>query len=129
MVKVENPALTYHRVVVELLLEPLPKLHRPFVEREISRKQIVRANDRRVPADVPRPDIALLNDGDTRDPVLFRQVVCGREAMSAAPNYDDVVGVLGRCFSPKRLRPTVTEESIGEDSEGRVAHDCPAIDL
>ena len=129
MIKVENTALAYHRVVVELFLKALPQLHRPFVEGKITGKQIVRANYRCISTDVARPDITFFDDGNARDAVFLCKVVSGCEAMSAAANYDNLVEVLWRCFSPKRFRPTVSEKRVGEDTKGRIAHDFSTIDL
>ena len=69
MVEVQHAALADHGVVVEFLLQPLPELHRQFIEREVSRQQIVGADDRGVTADIAAADPAFLQHGDIADAV------------------------------------------------------------
>src|SRR5437868_1914856 len=74
VVEIEDAALAHHGVVVDVLLEPFPELHRPFVERHVPGQEVVRADDRGVAADVPGAEVALLQHGDVRDAVLLREV-------------------------------------------------------
>ena len=92
MVEVEHAALAHHGVVVEVLLQPLPELHRPFVERRVAGQQVVGADDRGVAADVAGADLALLQHRDVGDAVHLGQVVGRRQPVSAAADDDDVVG-------------------------------------
>ena len=50
-----NAALRDHGVVVQILLQPLPELHRQFVEGEIARQEVVRAHDGGVSPELPPP--------------------------------------------------------------------------
>src|SRR5215213_6330645 len=52
MIEVEHAALAHHRIIVEILLQPFPQLHRPFVERLVARQQVVRADDGGVAAGI-----------------------------------------------------------------------------
>ena len=36
VIEIEHAALADHGVVIEVLLQPLPQLHRPFVERDVA---------------------------------------------------------------------------------------------
>ena len=96
------PALGKHDIEVKLLGKPFPKLHRPFVEGNVSRQQIIRPDDGRVPTCIAGSDPAFLEDGDVGDPVLFRKVVRGSQAVPTTANNDDVVS-LSRCgVTPRR---------------------------
>ncbi len=92
--EIEDAALRDHRVVVDVLLEPLPELHARLVERDVAGKQIVRAHDRRVAADVAGADPALLDDGDVAQAVALGEIVGGRKAVPAATDDDDVIAWL-----------------------------------
>src|SRR5215831_13447317 len=96
MVEIQNAALTYHGIVIEILLEALPELHRPFVEPNVPRQEIVRPDDGRIPTCIARSDPGFLEHGDIRDPVLFRKVVRGSQPVPTTANNDDIVG-LSRC--------------------------------
>src|SRR6185295_3585683 len=78
--------------------EALPQLERVLVDRGALVPEVVRADDRRVAGDVPARQPAALEHGDVGDAVLLREVVRGREAVPAAADDDDLVGVarLGR---------------------------------
>ena len=91
MIEVEHAALADHRIVVEVLLQPLPQLHRPFVERLVAGQQIVRADDGGVAARIAGADVALLQHRDVGDAVLLREIIGGREPVPAAADDDDVV--------------------------------------
>jgi hypothetical protein len=52
VIEVEHAALADHGVVVDVPLQPLPQLHRPFVERDVAGQQVVGAHDCGIAADV-----------------------------------------------------------------------------
>jgi hypothetical protein len=92
--EVHHAALAEHHVVVEVLRQAFPQLHRLFVQRGRFVPQIVRAHDRRVARGVAAADPALFDHGDVGDAVLLREVVRGGEAMPAAADDHDVVFLL-----------------------------------
>ncbi len=122
MEDVEHASLAYHGVVVEVLLEPFPQLHRPFVEREIAGQQVVGADDGGVAPDIAGAEIGLLDHGDIGDAVLLGEVIGGGETVPAAADDDNVVGLLGLGLAPQRLPAPIARESIGEQASNRIAH-------
>ena len=66
MEEIEHAALADHGVVVELLLQPLPELHRQLVERDVAGQQVVGADDGGVAPDIAGAEIALLEHRDIR---------------------------------------------------------------
>ena len=100
---VEHAALADHGVVVEVLLEPLPELHRPFVEREVAGKQVVGADDGGVAPDIAGAEIRLLDHRDIGDAVLLGEIIGGGETVTAAADDHHVVGRLGLGLAPERL--------------------------
>jgi hypothetical protein len=77
MVEVDDAALAHHGIVVDVLLQTLPQLHRPFVERDVAGQQIVRADDRGVAPDVAAAEPTLLQHCNVGDAVLLGQIVGG----------------------------------------------------
>ena len=75
MEEIEHAALADHGIVIEILLEPLPEFHRPFVKRFIAGKHIVRADDGGVAADIARTEPALFQHGDIGDAVLLGEII------------------------------------------------------
>src|SRR5258706_108706 len=122
VIEVQYAALAHHRVVVEILLEPLPELHRELVEGLVSRKQIVGADDRRVAARVSGADVALLEHRDARDAVDLGEVVRSREAVATAADDDDVVGGLWRGVTPGGGPAAMALECLAKEGEERGTH-------
>ena len=100
-------ALREQQVEVELLREALVELHARVVEARALGRLVVRAQDRRVAPGRARADVALLEHRDIGDPVLS-QVVRGGQAVRAAADDDDVVGVL-------QLRALAPHPALAED--------------
>ena len=100
VIEVEHAALADHGVVVEVLLQSLPQLHRPFVERRVAGQQVVGADDGGVAADVAAAEPALLQHRDIGDPVLLGEIERGRQPVPAAADDDDVVGRLELGVAP-----------------------------
>ena len=65
--EIEHAALRHHGVEIEILLEPFPQLHRPFVERVVAGKHVVGADDRGVAADIAGAEPALFQHRDIGD--------------------------------------------------------------
>ena len=122
MVEIENATLADHGVVVDVLLEPFPELQRPLVEGRVAGQEVVRADDRRVPADIARADEALLDDGHIREAVPAREVVGRCQAVAAAADDDDVVARLRRGVPPGGTPTALAGESLRREGEDRVAH-------
>ena len=112
VIEVEHAALAHHRVVVEVLLQPLPQLHRPFVERLVAGQQVVRADDGGVAARIAGADVALLQHRHVGDAVLVREVIGGREPVPAAADDDDVVLGLRLGLAPGRRPAGVAAKSF-----------------
>ena len=104
--EVEDAALRDHGVEVEVLLEALPQLHRPFVEGIVAGQQVVGADDRGVAPDVAGAEPALFQHRDIGEAMLLGEVIGGRQAMPAAADDDDVVFLLRLGLAPGR-RPVL----------------------
>src|SRR5260370_40620507 len=100
MIKIQNAALAHHGVVVEILLESFPELHRPFVEQDVPWKGIIRADDGRIPPRVARSDPAFLEHRDIRDAMLLRKVVRGVEPVPTTPDEHNIVGSARSAVTP-----------------------------
>ncbi len=114
--QVQHAALADHGVVVEVLLEPLPQLHRPFVERQVAGQQIVGADDGGVAPDIAGADIALLDHRDIGDAVLLGEIMGGGEPMPAAADDHHVVVRLRLRLAPDRLPVAVAGDRVGEEA-------------
>jgi len=122
MIQVQNAALADHRVVVKVLLQSLPKLHREFVKRDIAGQQVVGADDRGVAPDIAAADPSFFKDRDIGDAVLLGEVIGGRERMTAAADDDHVISVARFGVAPLRLPAPVAGESVDEQRCQRIAH-------
>jgi hypothetical protein len=91
MINVQDAALAYHGVVVELLLQPLPELQRPFVEGFIAGQEIIGADDRRVAAGAAETDPPFFEDRDIPYLVVLCEIKGGSQAMATSTNNDNVV--------------------------------------
>ena len=80
MREIEDAALREHDVVVEIVGEVLPQLHRMLVEADVVRQQVVGAHDGRVAADIAGAEPALLQHGDVGDAMLLGEIVGGGQA-------------------------------------------------
>ena len=118
--EVHDPALADHRVVVEVLLQPLPQFHRVFVERDVAVEAVIGADDRRVAPGVSAADPAFFDDGDIRQAVVLGEVIGGGEAMAAAADDYDVVAGLGRCVAPSGPPIPVAAERVARERENRI---------
>ena len=100
--EIQDAALRDHGVEVEVLLEALPQLHRPFVERIVARQHVVGADDRGVAADVAGAQPALLQHRHIGEAMLLGEVIGRRQAMPAAADDDDVIFRLRLGLAPGR---------------------------
>jgi hypothetical protein len=126
VIEIEHAALAHHRVVIEALLQPLPQLHRPFVEALVARQQIVRADDGGVPPGIAGADVALLQHRHVGDAVLAREVIRGREPVAAAADDHDIVLGLRLGLAPRRGPAGVAAKSFSQQRKDGVFHLEPA---
>ena len=120
--EVQDAALRDHGVEVEVLLEALPQLHRPFVEGVVARQQVVGADDGGVAPDVARAQPALLQHGHIGEAMLLGEVVGSGQAMPAAAHDDDVVFRLGLGLAPGRRPVLVAGRGVLQEREDGVFH-------
>ena len=71
MVEIEHAPLADHSIVVDVLLESLPKFHGLLVERDVAGQQVVRPDNRRIAADVTAADPAFLTTAIFFRPNIF----------------------------------------------------------
>ncbi len=113
-----HAALAEHDVVVQLLRQALPELHRMVVERRALVEEIVRADDRGVAPGIAAADPALLQHGDVAHAVLAWRGNRRRQPMPAAADDDRVVRRLRLRRAPLRLPALVPAERIADQGEG-----------
>jgi hypothetical protein len=100
MEQVEDTALTHHGVVIEVLLQPLPQLHRQFIEGIIPGQQIIRADDRGIASGITGTNPALLQHSDASNTVYLGKIMRCRKSMPAATHDDHVIAALGLRVAP-----------------------------
>ena len=115
--EVEHAALRDHGVEVEVLLQVLPQLHRPFVKRIVAGQQVVGADDGGVAADVAGAKPALLQHGDVLQAMFLGEVIGRRQPMPAAADDDDVIFLLRHGIAPGGLPVLVAGEGILDERE------------
>ena len=115
--EIVDAALAEHDVVVEVLAESFPQLHRLFVQQRRFGPQVVRANDGGVASCITAANPALLEDGDVAHVVFTRQVICCGKTVTAAANDDDIVFLLRFRTAPGFLPVPVMTESIADEVE------------
>ncbi|VFT40749.1 Uncharacterised protein [Pseudomonas aeruginosa] len=101
--EVVDPALGEHHVVVEVLGQALPQLHRVFVEQRGLVPQVVGAHDGGVARGVAAAQPTFLDYRHVADAVFLGQVVGGGQAVPAAADDDHVVDRLRRGRAPHAL--------------------------
>ncbi len=122
MIQVQHAALADHGVVVEVLLQALPQLHRPFVERLVARQQVVGSDDRGVAAGIAGSDPSLFEHRDVPHAVLPGEIVRSGEAMPTTADDDDVV-LRARCgVAPNRLPVAMSAERLTNQVEKGITH-------
>ena len=84
MAEVIDPALAEHDVVIQVLAQAFPQLHRFFVEMRGFIPQVIGTHDGRVAPGITAADPAFFEHRDIRHTMLFGQVIRGREAMTSA---------------------------------------------
>ncbi len=128
VVEIEHPALGHHGIEVEVALEPLPQLQRPFVERLVAGQHVVRADDGGVAADVAGAEPAFLQHGDPADAVLLGEVIGGRQSVPAAADDDDVVFLLGLGLPPRRLpAPVAGDRRLRAGTARNISFPLPLV--
>ena len=122
VINVDDAALAHHRVVVEVALQSLPELHRPFVEAFVAGEEIIGADDGRVASGIAGADPVLLQHGDVGDAVHLGEIMRGGEAVAAAADNDHVVGSFGRRIAPGRPPVLVTRQCVPGERPTRIMH-------
>ncbi len=112
MDEIENAALADHRVVIQILLQPLPELERMLVKRLIAVQEIVGTDDRGVAPDIAAANPPFLQDRHPLGPVVARQVIGGRQTMPAAADDDVIIMRLRRHVPPSGRPAFVASESF-----------------
>jgi hypothetical protein len=121
VIEVEDAALADHRVIVEVLFEALPQLHRPFVERGVAVEPVVRADDRGVSSGIAAADPSLFDHRDIGDAVHLCEVICRCQSVAAAAHDHHVVGLARVGVAPGSLPLAMTGEGVARKAEDRKA--------
>jgi hypothetical protein len=122
MDQVDDPALADHRVVVEVLLQPLPELQRKLIEGFVPIQQVVRPDDRGVAAHVAAAEVTLFQDRDPGLAEFLGEVVGRGEAVAAAADDDIIVFGPGVGVAPDGFPALVASKSLGNDPKSGIAH-------
>ena len=125
----EVAAAGEHHVEVEVGSELAVELDRAVVEPDPLWRQVVRAEDGRVPARAAGAQVALVQHCHVGDPVIGSQVIGGCQPVHAAADDDDVVGALQLMRSPGR-RPFLMRQAATEETERGVPggiRDAPRV--
>jgi len=118
----EQPARAEHDVEVEFFRQRLVEAQRKVVDVGALAEEVVGADDGRVPSRIAAADPAAFDHRDVPHPVLFGEVIGGRETMPAAADDHDIVGRLGLRAAPC-LRPVVVAaKRVLRERQGRIAH-------
>ena len=121
----EHAALRHHGVEVEILLQPFPQFHRPFVERIVPGQHVVGADDRGVAPDIAGAQPAFFQHRHIGDAMHLRQIIGGRKPMPAAADDDDVIVLFGLRIAPGRRPVLVAGERVLEKREDGIFHFRP----
>ena len=121
--QVQHATLADHRIVVDVLLEPLPELERLLVERDVARFLVVRPHDRGVAPDIAAAEPALLDHRDVGQPMVLGQVIGGGEPVPAATDDHGVVGPFRLWLAPHGCPAGLALEGLREDGQNRIMHD------
>ena len=114
--------------MIEILLQPLPELHGELIEGIVAGQQVIRADDRRVAADIARPDIALLQHRDIGDAEFLGEIIGRRQTMAATADDDHVVMGLRIWLAPLRRPTPVAPERLAKYRKCRKTHVGPVLD-
>ena len=112
VIEVDDATLADHRIIVEVLLQSLPKLHRPFVERDISRHQVVGADDRSIASGIARPDPIFLQYRDLGDAVVLGEIIRCSEAVPSSADDHHVIVIFRHGITPSRSPFSIARERI-----------------
>ncbi len=115
-----------HDVVIQYLREVFPKLQRVIVKRGAFVEEVIRADDGGVAPGVAAADPSLLEHGDVRQTVFFREVVGGAQPVSAAADDDRIVACLGGSLAPLLVPAAVARQAAPEQ---RQCGECASLRL
>jgi hypothetical protein len=111
-----------HHVVIQVPFQPFPEFQGMAVELGVSGQAVIGAHDGRVASYIAAAEIALLEHGDVLQPVFLRQVIRRGQAMAAAADDDDVIGVPGRRIAPGGPPALVAGQALGEHRQAGIPH-------
>ena len=116
--EIDDPPLGMHHIVVEIGLQPFPKLKGMTVEFGVAGQEVIGADDGRVPTHIAAAEIALLQNRDVGQPVLFCEVKGCRKTVPAAADDDNVVLFLGLGIAPDRRPARLAPKTFPEHAPG-----------
>src|SRR5690606_426036 len=124
--EVQDAALREHDVVVEVVGQPLPQLHRMLVEARVLRQQIVRAHDGGVAADIAGAEPPLFENGDIGQAVLLGKVIGGRKPVATSADDHHVVDRLRLGLAPRGLPVAIAGKAVLEKREDGIFSHGPS---
>ena len=122
VIEIEDAALADHDIVIELALQPFPQLHRPFIELDVRRQQVIGADDGRVAAGIARADPAFLQNGDVVEAVFFGEIIGRRQTVTAAADNDHVIFGLWLRVAPHWLPVGVAAQRLVGQRKSGIFH-------
>ena len=120
----EHAAPAVHHVEIQDLAQPVPHRKGVVVQCCAGILQIVGADDGGVAAGIAAAEPAFFQDRDIGDAVLRRQIVGGRESMTAGADNNDIVTALRFRIAPCPWPATMVVRRISDQAEdGIFGHD------
>ncbi|MCY1309324.1 hypothetical protein D9M70_594110 [compost metagenome] len=116
-----HAALREHDIVVEVLAEPLPQLHRVFVEMRALVIEIVGADNRGVAPGIAATKPAFFDDRDIGNAMFLGQIISCTQTMPASADNDHIIFGLGFGIRPLWLPVLVAGQRIFNDRSCRKA--------
>ncbi len=108
-------ALREHDIIIEILAQLLPELHRMFIKMRALVIKIVGANNGRVAPGIATAEPSLFDNRDIGDAVFLGQIIGSAKAMPARTDDDDIIFGPGLGIGPLRLPVSVAGKRIFND--------------
>ncbi len=121
-----HAAFGIHGVIVELLAQPIPKLHRMIIKMRAFIIEIVGSDDRCVPPCIAAADPAFLQDRNIGDPIFLGEIISRAQTMPAAADDNRVIAWLGGSIGPLFRPALMPAQGLREKTKRTETGHAPA---
>ena len=104
-----------HNIVIEIRLQPFPKLQGMRIEFRVSGQKVIGPNNGCVAPNIATANVAFLQHSNALEPIFLCQIVGGRQAMPAASDDYNVIGLRRLRIAPMGPPAMVTGQPFGEN--------------